>query len=660
LISLEPGSSFFDSAFLHQVLWLESHLASLNGTNYIRSPLSLPYLIDSPLGIQSLPLIHVDQPEVYQKDSLRIVQSDFHRAFFHEFKAATLYLKHRHFTSPDSAQRYLDKVNRLVNSVDCRHQWITGKLPAEQTFIALIKKDFGGYLVLSLVVSCLIGALIFRSLKYLGLLLLVSISSLITTLGIMAMTGIPISIMTVLLPPILLFTSTSDAIHLIHARKHAANLERAIRKVFLPTLITSVTTMIGFLSLYWINVTPVRDFGIYAALGVGLAFVLNYLLLPKFLHKVAPSKSEKKKAQFIRPFPKPIWILAMLIVALLALAGLHRLQVDAYLLEDLPPEAAIKKAFQEVDDLEVGTKPFLMVAYLDDSTRNWQDPEIQRAIHAANQYLDQEYGVRQLLSLPQLLAYSAQVNATENSPEPPFDKKAFTLAQRIDRRLPQSTLSNHHTSFIGMIPEWGSARTREKDQALANHLQHFSETGLHFRVTGTTYLIDKSHHLLSEKLIYGLLTAILSVAILLGVLYRNLKLVMVALLPNLLSLGIIAGLIGWLGIPLQLSNAIIFSVAFGIIVDDTIHFISGLLNSDPKSSWEQRLIQTRNYTGIAIILTSIVILSGFSLFLFSSFGATFQMGLFMVLSVFIALAIDLYLLPYLIYRFLKPKATASG
>jgi hypothetical protein len=135
---------------------------------------------------------------------------------------------------------------------------------------------------------------------------------------------------------------------------------------------------------------------------------------------------------------------------------------------------------------------------------------------------------------------------------------------------------------------------------------------------------------------------------LIGIFYQSFKAVIYVLLPNIITLLTLSSIIGWLGIPIQLNNAIIFSVAFGIVVDDTIHFLASYNETNKSKSIRERLQDTFNTTGISIIFTSMVIGIGFSIFLLSSFGATFYMGLFMVLSVIIALIVDLFLLPAII------------
>ncbi len=159
--------------------------------------------------------------------------------------------------------------------------------------------------------------------------------------------------------------------------------------------------------------------------------------------------------------------------------------------------------------------------------------------------------------------------------------------------------------------------------------------------------------MLSTNLMRGLLIAISVISLILGIYFRSLKILLISLIPNIIPLLATAGYMGLAGISLKLTTSIIFAVAFGIAVDDTIHFISVYRRQKARNRI-YRMINTFQTAGKAMSITTLVIVSGFVLFLFSSFGATYYLGLFLSLSLTIALIIDLTLLPLLLH-FTKNK-----
>ena len=207
--------------------------------------------------------------------------------------------------------------------------------------------------------------------------------------------------------------------------------------------------------------------------------------------------------------------------------------------------------------------------------------------------------------------------------------------------------------LIGFFPELGSYETDIRNRKMLNFLDsHIDKEVISYQITGTTYLIDKSHELLSVNLLKGLLTAILVIGIILGIYFKSWKLLVISLIPNIIPLVMVAGILGWLGISLKMTTSIIFTIAFGIAVDDTIHMMSYYLRNKKPDPFK-RMESTFRHAGSAMLITSVIMSAGFSLYLFSNFGATFYMGLFVSLSLIIALAIDLTLLPLLLIRFKK-------
>ena len=185
-----------------------------------------------------------------------------------------------------------------------------------------------------------------------------------------------------------------------------------------------------------------------------------------------------------------------------------------------------------------------------------------------------------------------------------------------------------------------------------------------FRVTGMPFLVDKTNEFLANNIISSLTIAFIIIAIIMGVLFQSFRMIIIAVLPNLLPLLVIAGFMGLAGITIKISTSIIFAIAFGIAVDDTIHFMSKLrIELNKGKSIVYALKRTYLSTGKAIIVTSLILCSGFLILVGSAISSTFYIGLLVSLTLLFAVLSDLFFLPVLILMFFqepKKKRTLFG
>lgn len=278
-------------------------------------------------------------------------------------------------------------------------------------------------------------------------------------------------------------------------------------------------------------------------------------------------------------------------------------------------------------------------------------------------YLQNEFPIERLVSPVSFVHYGHQMNTggepdafrfPEEEDYPKAIHNARMLAQRAD--LPKVLSRDEmYGRFAGFIPEYGSRETIQRNK----HLQAFlarevDPTILGYQLTGTTYLIDKSHDLLTTNLLKGLLIAIGLVGVVLGLYFKSIKILIISIIPNLIPLLIAGGYMGFSEIHLQLTTSIIFAVAFGIAVDDTIHFMTAYRQHQATNRvW--RLIKTYRTTGRAMVITTLALVAGFTLFLLSGFGATWFLGLFLSIALIAALTVDLTFLPLLMHFWTKTK-----
>ncbi|RED95577.1 efflux RND transporter permease subunit [Marinoscillum furvescens] len=651
---------------------LTKTIAKLKGTKSVLSPTTMQHLIKGPMGLTAFPLIHINDPEKLPADSARIFSHPLYRMFFGENgQSMLLQVQHNHFTTPEAAAQYLEQVNALLQTTDLRYRLI-GKLTAQNEFITYIQKDFSLFLIAALAISFCLLLWIFRSLKSALLPYLISLTTLLWLLGLMAGLGFSLTILGSLIPPIILFVSSSDAIHLLHsyrkapAQGHIGKLQQGAQKVFIPTFLTSITTATGFFSLFTINTVPVQELGLFAGIGVLLAFVVTFLFGPLII------SGDQKKQQTHSPkmtflalltlrHQRAISVGAFVCIAVAAW-GISELKTDAYLLGDLPAESPTRIDFDYVDQTFGGSKPWELAIWPADSTQTLWEQSVAAELAKIATYLHEIYGMEQLWSPVSLLKYGHQINLGGlphhfRLPETKTDhRQAVQNARRLLNKKQSPALitaDGSYGRFAGFIPEYGSRETIQRNNELLQYLQRQVDTSvLRYQLTGTTHLIDKSHQLLATHLLQGLAIGIGIIGLILGMYFRSVKIALLSLLPNALPLIIVAGYMGITGITLQLTTSIIFAIAFGIAVDDTIHFVAVYQRAPVKHPvW--RLVYTYKTAGTALILTTLVVVTGFSLFITSSFGATHFLGLFLSISLLVALLTDLTLLPLLLHYFCK-------
>ena len=181
----------------------------------------------------------------------------------------------------------------------------------------------------------------------------------------------------------------------------------------------------------------------------------------------------------------------------------------------------------------------------------------------------------------------------------------------------------------------------------------FSNSKAEVAMTGTTLIFIKGINFLVENLLQSMLLAFFIISIIMSLLFKNFKMVLISLIPNIIPLIIAGGIMGYFNIPLKPSSALVFSIVFGISVDYSIHFLAKFKNELLSKSLEDSIINTINQTGRSMIFTSFILFFGFIIFAFSNFGGTIVLGVLTSIILFVAMITNLTLLPSIILYFYK-------
>ncbi len=537
-IALKAPETIYDSFFVAEAQKVVTTLRQLPGVDFVSSPLELPKMVATPMGLSAFPMF--DDPDNFHGDSTWIAADPLLSPLIPSTHL-TLLLRHEHM-GQTTGQALYDRIRVIMGHAPFEIRLI-GRLPGEKAFLELVKEDFLVFLLGSLLICALVLWLIAGNWKLTLLPFTVGAVTLLWTFGLMGLLGIPITIMTSLLPPIILFVSSSDGIHLVSALRNSENQKQAFAKVFFPTFMTSMTTAIGFFSLMVIPVGPLQALGLLAGLGTLIAFGITYVIAPVFRERYTEGRKIDRRS--LSTYVGWLWrnhrAVAAVVLVLVGVGAYFstQLKVDAYLLDDLPTESQVTLDFQWADENLGGSKPWEISLWPTSPADDWWDEPIQREVAKITDYLQNEYGVARIASSSNALKYASYLEEGDYSFPDVVSPRLITRAKRLlhEMRIPLASKDSRYGRIAGLIPQWGSEETRSRDEELALFLQReIDSTILRHRMTGTTYMIDRSHGILARQIVGSLALAIAVVSVVLGLYFRSGRMALIALVPNIMPL----------------------------------------------------------------------------------------------------------------------------
>lgn len=680
IIGIEAPQGIFNEDFLQRFHALTT---ALDSNGLIQSASSITniqyYRLDALQRLQSRVFVHPEEPDKYPSDSSFLESyKDVSEKFISSRKnAVSLFLE----LSPDLLSSdhpaFLQRLRHQLNAYGFERYHFSGAIDTQYRYVEELKSELSLLFSLSLIFILCVLYVTFRSrwgiLVPFGIIVL----SVLWTMGTMAAFGVAIHTLTVVIPSIITIVALSDVIHLMarfqeelaFSEDPRLAMRLSIKDIGLAIFLTSLTTAFGFLTLSSADIQPFIEFGIFTAIGVIYAWFLTIFLLPPLLEwtgniQAANEVNDQQLSELEKGFH---WVIrsrkGILAVAVglisLSFIGIGNLKVDSKLYEELSSGDEYSASLNFFDQHFSGIRPVEIYLERIDSSQSVVDQITLQKIDSLEQYLSDVYGV---LSFYSINTQIKRIHRSMKRGRPrffvlpsdsaTFDLVRFALDSAYEQMELQTILSPDYrsTMIAAKINDLGSCEIGKRNDALQAYLQQlFPPEDYLVRITGKALLLDKSNEVISRNLGFGLLTALLVVAILIGLLFRSVKMGFIALIPNLLPLLFVAGLMGWLGIGLKMSTAIIYTIAFGIAVDDTIHFLSRFRSEMKKgASVEVALKETYLSTGKAILITSVILVLGFGILMLSTFNTTFLTGLFISLSLLFAVFSDLFLLPVLL------------
>lgn len=672
----------FDSQFLKKVDRFTREAA--RQLPHIIEASSLPVLKIPILAAGTLlrqPLLHINDPGRLKEDSLQIMQDERlrNRYISSDGSVLAVILKTSGTLTLKQAKELDEALNQLLDKYHFDRHFIAGRAYYQSLFAKRAKKEFLFYSTISTIIILIILFWIFR--KPWGI--LVSFSSVLVGMlifiGYLGLQGKPLDPMSNLFPILMIIVGVSDVIHLLakytleqrKGLKQRDAIKKTIREVGLATFLTSLTTAIGFSSLYTSSVPPIRNFGITASIGVFIAY-FTVLFFSSSLMSLFPAEKliriHVKKSRWDRitswfyrvtlVHQRKILLFSFLAI-LIFITGISRISTDTHIANNFPRDAKIRSDFLFLEDNFGGVRNFEL-AILAAPGQLIRQADILRNIDKVERQLDELPIFSSPLS-PVTLYKSVNRALHGNSVTHyvlPENDGQLTRLYRYVRKIP----GQPQTSMISKDGRMGRMMFRFRDmgsdsmaiirQNIDKWIAENTDTSrVKFKQTGTALLFDNNTKNVRQNMFFGLGMAFILVSFLMVLLFKNWKMVFISLVPNIFPLLLAGALLGFLGIELDAATSIIFAIAFGIAVDDTIHFLSKFrLEVDQGRNIKESIRITFHESGKAICLTSIILFFGFISLATSYYPPTFYIGLLVSITLLSALLADLFITPVLIYQ----------
>ncbi|MDB5236866.1 MAG: hypothetical protein JWR44_3859, partial [Hymenobacter sp.] len=688
-VEAPPGKTVFDPGFLVTVDSLTQLARRQPNVRHVTSPTTLVNTVVEGLGVFSLPYLHPAEPARRADDSTLIYRTPglVGNVFSPDARAVSLVLQ----LTPDLEKPPGDSLFAALRAGFARlglpqeRVHFAGRIVAQSVFVDRLKWELVVFMSLSVLLVTGLLWLTFRTWWGVVLPLIVVLGAILWGLGIMAAFGVTIDLMTALLPLMLFVVGMSDTIHIISryvselgygASKKDA-LRVTIKESGFGSGLSALTTSLGFFTLMTSTIRPIHNFGLFTGIAVILAFVLSFTLLPAMLVLLGKPQLREPRRQghswdgvLGRLFRQVllrrrlIFTLSGLVLAV-AIGFSMRVRINSSLLDDLSKSDPVRQDFAFFDRQFAGVRPFEL-ELKPAPGRDIYDLAVLRQTEQIETYLQHTYGLRFVAS-PVTLVKSVRKAlhggglAEYRLPTDTVELTRLRSKLRLFRKKAEfSALALPDGSagrLTGRMSDVGSIRADALNARLRRYLRtSIDSTVLRTRLTGSSNLIDKNNENLTLNMIQGMAIDVAMVTLIVLLLFKSVRMTVVVLIPNLLPIVIVAGVMGLAGVNMKVSTSIIFTIAFGIAVDDTIHFISKLrltLGKEPDIFKAVR--RTYLLAGKAVITTSLILVGGFSTLLFSKFDGTFYVGLLIGLTLLFGVVAELTLLPLLILYFYKRK-----
>ncbi len=543
-----------------------------------------------------------------------------------------------------------------------------------------IVDEIGLFIGAALLVTSLIFFFFFRSFRATFISLIVVCIGVMWTFGILGLLKYEITVLTALIPPLIIVIGIPNCIFLINKYQHEVkkhgnkvkSLQRVITKIGNATLMTNVTTASGFATFILTESTLLKEFGVVASLSILAIFILCLLVIPiiyTFLPYPKERHLEHLNKRWIGTFvdwmermvrEHKIAIYATSVVLLTAsIIGIYQIKISGSLIEDMPKE---KEFFHDIRFFESEFNGIMPLEIMVDTQRKKGVMKLStlKRMNELEELIIETPELSRPISVVSLVKYSKQAYYNGNPKYyqlPTSQENSFILSYAKNSSSNVDLLNNfvdstgQYARITTFMKDIGTDKMERIEEDLQNKINKvFPKERYKVTMTGKALVFQKGTKYLVKNLAISLSLAIILISLFMAYMFRSFRMIIVSLIPNILPLLVTAGLMGYLGVPIKPSTILVFSIAFGISVDDTIHFLAKYRQELQANHWKIRksVYAALRETGVSMFYTSIVLFFGFSVFTISSFGGTVALGALVSATLLFAMLSNLLLLPSLL------------
>ncbi|WP_167342978.1 efflux RND transporter permease subunit [Nonlabens sp. SY33080] len=673
----------------------------LNAWNQLADSISKFEEIDFVLSTSNLPVLELDEPSSSFKVNELLPTKLKSEADYATFKKKLFtdlpFYKNLIYSEKDSVIRtavYLKKdivntitrkefvLNELVPLIDSyRNNGLdvrTSGMPYIRTLNAQnIVDEIGMFLLAALLITSGLFFFFFRSWRATFISIVTVIIGVMWAFGFLGLFRFEITVLTAIIPPLIIVIGIPNCIFLINKyqqeiRKHgnqALSLQRVITKVGNATLMTNLTTASGFATFIFTQSKLLKEFGIVASICIVTIFVLSLMIIP-IIYSYLPLPKEKHLKHLgktwinsfanwlgvmVKNYRIAIYITSV-VVLILSFIGMYQIRVSGSLIEDMPKSMSFYKDIKFFEESFDGVMPVEIVINTK-KKKGVNKPKTLKKIDKLEEHIIETPELSRPMSVISLIKFAKQA-FYQGDPE------FFDLPTSNERLFMAKFLKNSNgevglmKSYVDSTGQYARVTTFMKDmpterlEYVEENLRAKLETlfpveDYEITLTGKALVFQKGTNYLINNLILSLSLAILLIALFIAFMFKSLRMIFVSIVPNLLPLLMTAGLMGFIGVPIKASTILVFSIAFGISVDDTIHFLAKYRQELMANNWKikKSVYSALKETGVSMFYTSIVLFFGFSTFTISSFGGTVALGALVSATLLFAMLSNLLLLP---------------
>ncbi len=579
------------------------------------------------------------------------------------------------------------------NEIDIK---ISG-LPYMRTRISMmVKKELYMFIGLAMLVTAFILYLFFRSFKVVFFSMLIVGIGVVWSLSTLVLLGYQVTILTAMIPPLIIVIGIPNGVFLLNKyhheyRKHGNKikaLHRVISKVGNATFLTNLSTAAGFATFISTGNNLLTEFGIVASVNIMGVFVLSITLIPVFFSFLPAPKDRHVKhidnklvakmvdytVYLVSNKRKAIYI-TVIVLSVVAVFGISKMRTQGFIVDDIPQDNPVFMDLKYFENMTGGVMPFeITVIKRSGDTLNYAD--IKRINTLQDSLLKYKFLTRSLsIANAIMFANQAYNNGNPKTYRFPTLTESSNLQPYIKNLSGSSNSGNSNNLLKSFVDSsFATARVSARMKDIGMHEMRKLRAGLRptldtifpkatyeTHITGSSVVFTQGTAHLVNNLFGSLALAILMISIIMAAMFTSYRMILISLIPNILPLTFTAAIMGFMDIPLKPSTILIFSIAFGIAVDNAIHFFTKYRQELKLTNWDikKSTILALKETSVSVIYTISILFVGFGIFVMSDFGGTVALGLLISLTLLFAATSNSLLLPSLLLTLDKRLTTKA-